>query len=631
MRRLPYGCWPSPIGPEALARNARGLGPVAFLAHGDQPCWQESRPDEGGRNTVVCWRDGEVVDLVPPHANVRSRVHEYGGGSFTPLPDGSLVYTEFSDQRLYRVEPGAAPAPLTPERTGPAVRYADGEPDPARELLYAVRERHLDNEVVNDLVAVDLGEAVDARVVGQGHDFFSSPTRSPHGRRLAWLSWDHPRMPWDGTDLWVADVAPDGSTSSPSHVAGGPAESIFQPAWSPDGVLHYVSDRTGWWNLYRVGRTAIEPVCPLDAEFGVPQWLVGMATYAFLEGGRIGCILNRDGRGHLGVIDQDGSLRLLDLPVTAFGWTLASDGRRLLTVAGGPRDVSSVVLVDPDGGSFAVLREAAPLDLDPAFMPQPEPLSFPVEQGDAHALFYAPRHPRAEGLAGERPPLLVTCHGGPTGHVQAAFSLGVAFWTSRGFAVVEVNYGGSTGYGRAYRERLRGQWGVVDVDDCLAAARFLVERGDADPNRVVFRGGSAGGFTALAAAAFRAGLAAAVSYFGVSDVRRLAEDTHKFESRYLDGLVGPLPEAAPTYRERSPLYAADRIRCPVLLLQGTLDRVVPPSQAETMVAALEANGVPVTYLPFEGEDHGFRSAEAITKATAAELAFYGEVFGLSFA
>jgi dipeptidyl aminopeptidase/acylaminoacyl peptidase len=628
--RLPYGSWPSPLEPAALAQDSRTLGPVAFLQPGSSPCWQESRPDEGGRNAVACWRDGEVVALLPRDANARSRVHEYGGGSFTPLPDGALVYSEFGDQRLYRAAPGAVPRPVTAEPPEPgAVRYADLEPDPARGVAYAVRERHAAEGVVNDLVAVDLAGAVEPRVVARGHDFFSGPVLSPDGRRLAWLSWDHPRMPWDGTDLWLTDVAPDGSTRPPSHVAGGPAESIFQPAWGPEGVLHFVSDRTGWWNLYRLGRTSIEAVCTLDAEFGTAQWAFGMATYAFLQAGRIGCIVNREGRGHLAIVDPRGSIGLLDLPFTAFPGTLASDGHRLLTVAAGPREVSSVVLVDADHGTFEVLRRAAPLDLDPAFVPEPEPYSFPVEGGEGHALFYAPRHPDMEGPAGERPPLLVTCHGGPTAQVRAAFSPEVTFWTSRGFAVVAVDYGGSTGYGRAYRERLRGQWGVVDVDDCLAAARFLVERGDADPERVAFRGGSAGGFTALCAAAFRGGLAAAVSYFGVADPQALARDTHKFESRYLDGLIGPLPAEAQRYRDRAPLYAADRIRCPVLLLQGTEDRVVPPSQAETMVAALRANGVPVAYVPFEGEDHGFRTAAAITRATAAELAFYGEVFGFA--
>jgi dipeptidyl aminopeptidase/acylaminoacyl peptidase len=478
-----------------------------------------------------------------------------------------------------------------------------------------------------------------------GHDFVSYPRLSPDGYRLAFTTWEHPRMPWDGTELWVADVSAAG-LSTPRRVAGGPTESIWQPGFSPEGVLHWVSDASGWWNLYREG--AAESLAPMSAEFGRAQWAFGGSTYAFLADGRIACTWQRDGVDHLGVLEGLGlgshkigvdhigvsasqvRLRELATPWRSFGAVVGLGGARLALVAASPVLAPAIATLDVDSGEARVERRAHDVRLAPEDLSEPEPISFASAGGrTAHALYYAPRNARCAGPAEERPPLLVFSHGGPTGATSAALNLAIQFWTSRGIAVVEVNYGGSTGYGRAYRDLLRGAWGVVDVEDCIAAARALAERGAVDAARLAIRGGSAGGYTTLCALAFHDVFAAGASYYGVADAEALARDTHNFESRYLDSLIGPWPEEAERYRARSPLHAADRIRCPLLLLQGLEDAVVPPQQSEVMVEALAKNGVPHAYLPFPGEQHGLRRAENIERAAHAELAFYGRVLGFA--
>jgi dipeptidyl aminopeptidase/acylaminoacyl peptidase len=633
----PYGAWASPISAELVAAGGVSLDEVRVA--GDDVYWIEGRPLEGGRQVVCRARPGaDPDDLIPEGFNARTRVHEYGGGAYA-LAGGTLLFSNFADQRLYRLDPGAGePRPITPEPPAPAAhRYADACPTPDGRRLVCVRERHEGGEVHNELVVLPAdGAGVGGQpvVLAAGRDFYASPRVSPDGRRLAWLEWDHPNMPWDGTELKLADLAGDGLAGDPVTVAGGPEESVFQPSWSPDGVLHLVSDASGWWNLYRAGPGGeLEALCPADEEFGHPQWVFAMSTYTFLPGGRIACIHGRGPLQRLGVLGPDGALDDLDLPFTAYyPPQLHAVGDRLACLAGGPTRAAAVVVIDPASGGVEVLRSSEDRELDPGYLSAPEPIEFPTEGGrTAHALYYPPASRDFEGPAGERPPLVVAIHGGPTAGIVSDLHVGFQYFTSRGIAVVDVDYGGSTGYGRAYRQRLDGRWGIVDVQDCVAAARHLAGRGDVDPARLAIRGGSAGGYTTLCALTFTDEFAAGASYYGVADAAALAKDTHKFESRYLDRLIGPWPQAEALYRERSPIHFTDRLSCPVILLQGLEDEVVPPSQAEMMAAALDAKGIPYAYLPFEGEQHGFRQAAHIRRALEAEVYFYSRVFGFELA
>jgi dipeptidyl aminopeptidase/acylaminoacyl peptidase len=629
----PYGAWASPISAELVAAGGVSLDEVRV--GGGRVYWVEGRPLEGGRQVICSAEPGVpgVEDVTGEGVNARTRVHEYGGGSYALCGD-ALFFSSYADQRLYRQDPGpATPRPITPEPPAPAAhRYADACPTPDGRLLVCVRERHHDGEVVNELVAVPTagGELV---VLAAGRDFYASPRVSPDGRRLAWLEWDHPNMPWDGTELRQAELTGGALAGDPVTVAGGPEESVVQPEWSPGGVLHLVSDRTGWWNLYRVDGGALEALAPAEEEFGAPHWAFGMSTYAFLGGGRIACIHGRGPMQRLGVLHPDASLTDLDLPFTAyFPPHLRAYGDRLACIAGSPTGAPAVVVIDPADGGVEVLRSSKDEALDPGYLSLPEPIEFPTEGGrTAHALYYPPANGGFRGPAGERPPLVVASHGGPTSGVASDLHVSYQFFTSRGIAVVDVDYGGSTGYGRAYRKRLEGRWGIVDVDDCVAAAQFLAGRGDVDPDRLAIRGGSAGGYTTLCALTFRDVFAAGASYYGVADVAALAKDTHKFESRYLDRLIGPWPEAEARYRERSPIHFTDRLSCPVILLQGLEDEVVPPAQAEMMAAALDAKAIPHAYLPFPGEQHGFRQAAHIRRALEAELYFYSRVFAFDLA
>jgi len=556
---------------------------------------------------------------------VRSRVHEYGGGAWLRHGD-SVFFSNFEDQRLFRQEPGGEPRPITPDSPAPgALRYADGRVTPDGATVVCVRESYGGGEPVNELVALPVDGSREPEVLANGRDFYSFPRVSPDGERLAWLCWDHPNMPWDGTELWVAPLAaPEAAT----RVAGGPSESVFQPGFGPDGALHFVSDRTGWWNLYREGAALTEE----QADLGYPQWTFGMSTYAFLPDGSIACVRTERAEERLCLL-RPGERRLVDLglPYTHYGFTtLASAGGVLAFVSSSPEQEDAVTTLDPASGDRTVVRRSAEESLEPGLASRPRPIEFPTEGGrSAHAFFYPPTNPDFAGPDEERPPLIVESHGGPTGHSPPALDRRVLFWTSRGFGVVDVNYGGSTGFGREYRERLRGGWGIVDTADCIAAARYLAEQGDADGGRLAIRGGSAGGYTTLCALVFHDDFAAGASYYGVADAETFAGDTHKFEARYADGLIGPYPERAELYRERSPIHFAERLRAPVILFQGREDEVVPPSQAEGMVEALRSNGVPHAYLAFEGEQHGFRRGETIARCLEAELFFYGRVLGFA--
>jgi dipeptidyl aminopeptidase/acylaminoacyl peptidase len=627
---LGYGAWPSPITSDLIVAETIGLGGVNV--DGDDIYWTESRPGEGGRNVLVRrTKDGGREDITPPPFNVRSRVHEYGGGSAT-VKNGIVWFSNFADQRLYRLVAGGTPEPLTPASdTGTRYRYADGVVDTGRNRWIGVREAHEpDDAVVNTIVAVDPAQTGPGRVLTQGADFYATPRLSPDGQRLAWLSWNHPDMPWVGTELWLADFAENGGLAAPRKIAGGNAESIAQPRWSPDGVLHFISDRSGWWNLYRAGGDgAIHPLCPRPAEFAGAQWVFGQSSYAFLGPSQLVCTYGDAGRTVLARLDiATSTLQPISLPYSEFG-SIQIAGDRIVCGAGSPTGPGAIVIIDPHTGATEVLRQTSTSAADPdlqRYFSAARHFEFPTENGlTAFANFYAPANPDYAAPAGEKPPLVVKCHGGPTSSTSSSLSLGIQYWTSRGIAVLDVDYGGSTGYGRAYRDRLKGQWGVVDVDDCVNAACHVAAEGLADADRAVITGGSAGGYTVLAALAGRDFFKGGASHYGVSDVTALARDTHKFESRYLDWLIGPYPERADLYAERSPLTHADRLNCPVIFFQGADDRVVPPNQTEMMVEALRRRGIPCGYLLFAGEQHGFRRAENIKRALDAELYFYAQL------
>ena len=620
-----FGEWGSPIGTDRITAESVRLDSVAI--DGDRIYWLEGRPSESGRSVLVCREgSGGVRDLTPFPFNVRSRVHEYGGGSFL-VCDGRVWFANDSDQRLYATETGSTPVALTPE--GPH-RYGDMRLDERRSRLVCVRETHFEDgaEPVNVLVAVPLAGG-DPQVLHQGHDFYSSPALSPDGGWLAWMTWDHPNMPWDESVVWLARVAADGSLGKATSAAGGDGVSVYQPDWSPDGVLHLVCDRTGWWNLYRRRDGALLPVYEAEVEIAHPQWQLGTATYGFAPDGSIVFTCCESGRWRLMRLDDAGVARAQSccnhLESIA---DLAVQGDTCVLLAGAPDLPGSVLRVDIARDETETLRQSFPLSLDPAHLSIPRPVDFPTGEGErAHAYFYPPANADFAAPEGEAPPLIVIGHGGPTGATSTTLDLRIQFWTSRGFAVLDVDYRGSTGYGRAYRDRLAEAWGLADVEDCVNGALHLAAEGEVDAERLAIRGGSAGGFTTLAALVFHDVFKAGASFYGISDLEALARDTHKFESRYLDRLIGPWPEHAERYRRRSPIHSAERLSCPVIFFQGLEDKVVPPNQAERMVQVLRERGLPVAYLAFEGEQHGFRRAETIQATLQAELSFYGRVFG----
>jgi dipeptidyl aminopeptidase/acylaminoacyl peptidase len=627
--RAPFGSWKSPVTTQLIVGETIRLGQPAIGPGGI--FWTEGRPQEKGR-TVLVRHDahGRIEDVTPAPYNVRTLAHEYGGGAFScsVSADGvdEIFFSHFDDQRIYRVRGSEAPVALT----GAAeVRYADALVDTTHRRLIAVMEDHsaAAHEPVNSLVNIDLTSGV-AHTLASGHDFFSSPALSPDARQLAWLTWDHPDMPWDGTELWLADIAQDGSAGTPRKIAGGRGESLFQPAWSPAGELHFISDRSGWWNLYRLRNGAIDALRPMDAEFAKPQWLFGMRTYGFDAAGRIVCLYELEGDTHLAVLDADaGRFDEVGTPFRAMR-DLHVHGDQAVFIGSSPTADEAIVAFDLTTRTHRVLRSASRAQADPAYISIAEAIRYPTEGGEfAHALFYAPVNADFSGPEGALPPLLVISHGGPTSSTNAAFKWSIQYWTSRGFAVVDVNYGGSSGYGRAYRQRLNGQWGVVDVDDSIHAARHLIERGLVNPDQVAIRGGSAGGYTTLCALTFRDFFKAGASHYGIGDLEALVRDTHKFESRYLFRLIGDYPAEQALYHARSPVNFTDRLSSAMILFQGAEDKAVPPNQAEAMYQAVRAKGLPVAYLLFPNEQHGFRRAENISRSFEAELYFYGKIFG----
>jgi dipeptidyl aminopeptidase/acylaminoacyl peptidase len=605
--------------------------------------WIEGRPAEEGRQVVVRWsRNTGVADVSPAGFNARTMAHEYGGGSYA-VSDRKVYFTNLGDGRIYRQDDGGEPVALTP--VGP-YRYGDLVVDRARGRLLCVREdlsKLIDASPTADgdrgpepdetLIAVDPGSGV-ATVLASGSDFYSTPRPTTDGRRLAWLSWRHPNMPWDATELWVADVDDEGTLANTHMVAGGGEESIVQPEWAPDGSLVFASDRTGWWNLYRWAAGAAEPkaLAPMEAEFAGPQWVFGMRWYGIGPDGTIVAAVRHGGGDELWILPTGGG-RPERIAVPDDGIDSVSVGARCVLYLGSSSEAArAVVLLDLASRQRRVLRESLDVTVRSGYISQPEQITFPTSHGaTAHALFYAPASADYDGPPDERPPLIVTIHGGPTSHAGGALDLGKQFFTSRGFAVVDVDYRGSSGYGREYMRSLDGQWGVYDVDDVVAAAGFLSRRGDVDVKRMAIRGGSAGGYTTLAALCFHDVFAAGASHYGVGDLAALARYTHKFESRYLDRLVAPYPAGMDVYRERSPIYFIDRIRSPLLVLQGRDDKVVPVAQAEDLVASLRERRIPYAYLVFDGEGHGFRQGKNIRRSLEAEISFYAQLFGFALA
>ena len=627
----PYGSWKSPITSDLIVVGSIGLSQLKV--DGDAVYWTEGRASENGRNALVKWTaDGGIEELSAAGFNVRSRVHEYGGGAYA-VHDDVIYFTNFVDQRLYIQYPYSEPEPLTPSEP---LRFADGTVDVARGRLYCIREDHSDKEQEprNSLVSLNLdSHSESGTVLASGSNFYASARLSPNGRQLAWISWIHPNMPWDGTELWLADLNESGTElSNIIQIAGGTEESIFQPEWSPSGELYFVSDRTNWWNIYRWQDGTAHPVCPMDAEFGKPQWVFGMSTYGFESDTSIICTYTQHGTWQLARLDTEtGSLTPIETPFTAISNLHLSNGTATF-IGGSATKPSAVVRLNLQDNIIQTLRQSTNLTVDTAYLSIPESIEFPTENGlTAHAIYYPPQNRDFVAPEDDAPPLLVIGHGGPTGATSTTLNLGTQYWTSRGFAVLDVNYGGSTGYGRSYRQRLNGQWGIVDVQDCINGAKHLVAQGLADNDRLAIRGGSAGGYTTLCALTFYNTFTAGASYYGISDLEALAKETHKFESRYPDSMIGPYPEAKETYIARSPIHFIDQLNCPLILFQGLEDKVVLPNQAEMMFEAVQAKGLPVAYVSFPDEGHGFRSAENIKRALDGELYFYGKIFGFDLA
>ncbi len=618
MQPLPAGTWPSPITAATLVGGAVGIGEV--VTDGDDVWWAEQRPEEAGRTALVRWHAGETTEVTPPGVNVRTRVHEYGGGAWW-VDCGVAYYVEFDDQRLRRIEPGGAPRLLTPEPGTPrALRYADGRVTPDADWFVCVHERHGDpergddrREAVNELVAVATDGSQRMTTLASGADFYAAPRVSPDGRHLVWIQWMHPNMPWDSTELWIADLD-GGQATNHRKLAGNGDEALQQPAWGADGSLTVATDRTDWWNLYTVDVDSGELTHQAGGEYDIvePHWVFGGSRYA----------------DDVHVISGPTGDRLstgVEVPYSEIT-SLRRAGDALVFVGASFASESEVVRLV--GDEIQVLRPARDLGLDDAFFPVPEFITYPTTGGaTAHGLFSRPAHPDHELPAGERPPLVVFIHGGPTSAATRALRLLQRFWTSRGFAVVDVDYRGSTGYGRRYRNLLQGNWCRTDVDDAVAAARHLADRGDVDGDRMMIRGGSSGGTTTLLALAHHDVFATGTNLFGVADLVALLSDDHKFESQYSVSLVAPWPEGADVYAERSPINHVDAISRPLLVLQGSEDPVVPPAHSEKIVEAMQRNGIPVGYLVFDGEGHGFRRAESIVRSVEAELWFYGHVLG----
>lgn len=629
----PYGSWKSPITSDLIVAEAITL--VDAFLDGDDVYWIEGRPKDAGRHVLVKHlADGTTLDITPMPFSTRTRVHEYGGGAVT-VKNGVVYFSNYLDQKLYRQDPGAPPLAIG---KAPQCRYADGVIDDRRGRIISVREDHslAEGTVVNTIVAVAIDGLNADRILISGNDFYSNPRISPNGKQLAWLTWNHPSMPWIGTELWTANITNSGDIDLPTKIAGSRDESIFQPEWSPNGTLYFISDRSGWWNLYRVKSDAIEAVMPRKAEFGQAQWFFGMATYGFVSNTQVVVSYIESGHTHLEIIEEGAEhVTPIELPYTELssvrvnaGWVVAR--------AGAPDKPLSVVKIGIHPPTIEVLRQSTDVVEDPiirAYISIPTLIEFPTGDRSAYGWYYAPYNPDFTATSDELPPLIVKSHGGPTASASSTLDLRIQYWTSRGYAVVDVDYGGSTGYGREFRNRLYQSWGLVDLDDCTNAARFLCKSKRGDEARTAITGGSAGGYTTLCALTFKDFFKIGASYYGIGDLEALARDTHKFESHYMDWLVGKYPEEKEKYKARSPINFTERLSVPVIFFQGNEDKIVPQNQAEMMVNAIHSKGLPLGYFLFHGEQHGFRQAPNIKRSLDAELYFYATLLvrgGLQF-
>ena len=620
-----YGTWRSPISPEVITAKTVGLGSVTSV--GNRIYWLESRPEEKGRNVLVQQLpDGTTKDITPQPFNVRTRVHEYGGGAYL-ITEEAVYFSNYSAGCIYKQKFGEMPQALT--EASPR-RYTDFVLDRTRNRLLCVCEDHslVGQEPTNSLVAIALNNG-SSTILASGRDFYTSPRLSPDGSKLAYLSWQHPFMPWDSTWLHLCETNSDGSLSESEIVAGSESESICEPKWSPDGLLYFSSDRTDWWNIYRrLDDGSVECLYEMAAEFAYPHWVFGLSTYSFVSPDLLACTYSQNGSWHLGQIDLvSKEFTAIATPYTNIS-SMATDNRgNALFIAARPDQPTAIISYNLQQQQATILKQAGELDLDPGYVSQPQAITFPTADNlVAHAWYYPPTNKDYQAPEGELPPLFVKSHGGPTAAAAVSLSLRIQYWTSRGFGYLDVNYGGSIGYGRKYRDRLKGNWGIVDVQDCVNAAKYLAEQKLADSEKLVISGGSAGGYTTLAALTFYDTFKAGGSYYGVSDLEILARDTHKFEARYLDSLVGAYPAEQATYQERSPINYLEQLSCPIIFFQGLEDKVVPPNQAEMMVEAIQKKGLKVKYITFADEGHGFRQAANIQTAIQEEFKFYSEVF-----
>jgi len=629
--QLKYGSWPSKISANLLAKSGQRFGHLTVdnaLVY-----WLESLPEEAGRVVLLCGGLGAEAKVITPKGfSVRTRVHEYGGADFS-VSGKQIIFSNDADQRLYLQVDDNAPKPLTPE---PSIkhgfRYADIDIAQSSHWLVCVRETHSEDgdplAVKNEIVRVSISDNNDVEVLITGADFYSYPRLSPNGKTLTWTSWQHPNMPWDQTSLWTADIDDDGNISNIVSVLSNDKESIYQPAWCPDGELHFVSDRSGWWNIYSFRDQVLNALTPTDSDFGFPQWQFGTSSYAFIDANTLFAAYVQDGREQLCLVEPDkGHITPLDLPYCAYQGGLHYSDEHLYFIGSTETTAPAVIAYSLATHEATVLSNQEQIILSPDDISVAESISFlTTDNRTAHAFFYQPTSSEYQGSEDESPPLIVMSHGGPTAATTANFNSAIQYWTTRGFAVVDVNYGGSTGFGREYRDRLKGKWGIVDVDDCVNAAKYLVERGSVDENRLAIRGGSAGGYTTYTALTNYSLFSAGVSRYGVADLSCLVKESHKFEVRYLDSMIGPWPEAEELYHSRSPINHADKINCPVLLLQGDEDAVVPPAQSIAMAEALNQKQIPHALIMLEGEQHGFRKSENISYALESELNFYCQIF-----
>jgi dipeptidyl aminopeptidase/acylaminoacyl peptidase len=619
---LPFGTWPSSLSAEKVASAAPKINHIQSC--NDLVTWVESRPNEGGRNVIIGRsKNGLIKDLIPAPYSHYSRVHEYGGMAYA-LSENSIYFVNASDQRIYQQQFGTT-TPVAITESGP--RFADLIIDSVNHRLIAVCEQHNETtEPENYLVGISL-VAGNKQItpLARGADFYAYPRISPDGKSLCWIEWNHPNMPWDSTQLWQADIH-NHCLENKRLIAGGDGlEAIFQPQWSPDNRLYYVSDRNNWWNIYSADHGVI---VDMAAEFATPLWQFGMSTYDFIDANTIGCLWTQQGVWYCGFVDiAKGTLQ----PVASTYKSMQAaccDFGGLYMVAGAP-DIADQVVTVSQQGMIEAIYSPSNLNIATEDLAKPESISFPTANNTSvQAFFYPPTNSQYRGEDNQLPPVIAICHGGPTGATDCSLNLKIQYWTSRGFAVVDINYRGSTGFGRDYRDALNGAWGLADIEDTQYAIKFLTTQQKVDPQRCIIRGSSAGGYTVLSALTFTDTFKAGASLYGIGNLETLASDTHKFESRYLDKLVGPYPEQQTIYRQRSPINHIDQLNCPVIFLQGLEDKVVPPNQAELMVNSLKKKGIPVVYVKFPDEGHGFRKAENIIRAMQAELDFYCDVFDL---